>query len=57
MKRTLTIIGVGNVPFSYKWYQALCGQPSALLAHEHLGQVVDSGRPGNGLLLFFRVDD
>ena len=27
MKRTWTIIGVGDVPKSFKWYQALFGQP------------------------------
>ena len=30
MKRTWTIIGVGDVPGSFKWYQALFGQPAAL---------------------------
>ncbi len=28
MKRTWTIIGVGDVPGSLKWYQALFGQPA-----------------------------
>jgi hypothetical protein len=28
MKRTWTIIGVGDVPGSFKWYQALFGQPA-----------------------------
>ena len=27
MKRTWTIIGVGDVPASLKWYQSLFGQP------------------------------
>jgi hypothetical protein len=27
MKRTWTIIGVGDVPRSFKWYQALFDQP------------------------------
>jgi catechol 2,3-dioxygenase-like lactoylglutathione lyase family enzyme len=81
MKRTWTIIGVADVASSFKWYQALFGQPVALPAHNHFGQIVDSdgtvllclhewgahdhpslmgpahGTPGNGLLLFFRVDD
>lgn len=81
MKRTWTIIGVGNVPRSFKWYQAVLGQPATLPAHEYFGQILDSdgtvllclhqwgahehpslmspdqGTPGNGLLLFFRVDD
>lgn len=81
MKRTWTIIGVADVPSSFKWYQALFGQPAALPAHDDFGQIVDSdgtvllclhewgahdhpplmspdhGTPGNGLLLFFRVED
>jgi len=81
MKRTWTIIGVSDVPASFKWYQSLFGQPDTLPAHEYFGQIVDSdgtvllclhewgahdhpslkspehATPGNGLLLFFRVDD
>ena len=81
MKRTWTIIGVGDVPDSFKWYQALFGQPATLPAHVYFGQILDSdgtvllclhkwvahehpslmspdhAAPGNGLLLFFRVDD
>ncbi|MFL6570045.1 MAG: VOC family protein [Chthoniobacterales bacterium] len=82
MKRTWTIIGVGDVLASFKWYQKLFGQAASLPAHEHFGQIIDSdgtvllclhkwgahehpslttpdngGRPGNGILLFFRVDD
>src|SRR5437016_11462994 len=81
MKRTWTIIGVGDVPRSLKWYQALFGQPVTLPAHDYFGQILDSdgtvllclhkwgahdhptltspdhAQPGNGLLLFFRVDD
>ena len=81
MKRTWTIIGVGNVPDSFKWYQTLFGQPATLPAHDYFGQILDSDgtvllclhewgahahpslmspdqeAPGNGLLLFFRVDD
>ena len=81
MKRTWTIIGVSDVPRSFKWYQALFGQPVSLPAHDYFGQILDSdgtvllclhkwgahehpslmspdhGAPGNGLLLFFRVDD
>ena len=80
MKRTWTIIGVGDVPLSFKWYQALFGQRT-LPAHDYFGQILDSdgtvllclhkwgahehpslmspdhGKSGNGLLLFFRVDD
>jgi catechol 2,3-dioxygenase-like lactoylglutathione lyase family enzyme len=81
MKRTWTIIGVGDVPGSFKWYQSLLGQPQTPPAHDYFGQVIDSdgtvllclhqwgahdhpsltspdhATPGNGLLLFFRVDD
>ena len=81
MKRTWTIIGVGDVPKSFKWYQALFGQPETGPAHDYFGQIVDAdgtvliclhawgehdhpslkspdhATPGNGLLLFFRVDD
>src|SRR3954466_8276697 len=81
MKRTWTIIAVNDVPGSFKWYQALFGQPATLPAHDYFGQILDSdetvllclhqwgahehpslmspdvAQPGNGLLLFFRVDD
>jgi hypothetical protein len=81
MKRTWTIIGVDDVPDSFKWDQALFGQSATLPAHDYFGQILDSdgtvllclhewgapehpslmspdhGTPGNGLLLFFRVDD
>ena len=81
MKRTWTIIGVGDVARSFKWYQSLFGQPETSPAHHYFGQISDSdgtvllclhqwgahehpslmspdhGKPGNGLLLFFRVDD
>ena len=81
MKRTWTIIGVSDVPSSFKWYQSLFGQPETPPAHDHFGQILDSdgtvllclhqwgahehpslmspdeATPGNGLLLFFRVDD
>src|ERR1700733_6082239 len=81
MKRTWTIIGVGDVPGSFKWYRALFGQSATNPAHDYFGQIVDSdgtvllclhewgahehpslmsprsAKPGNGLLLFFRVDD
>ena len=81
MRRTWTIIGVKNVPGSFKWYQALFGQAATPPAHDYFGQILDSdgtvllclhewgahehpslmgpdhGPPGNGLLLFFRVDD
>jgi catechol 2,3-dioxygenase-like lactoylglutathione lyase family enzyme len=81
MKRTWTILGVGDVAASFKWYLSLLGQPDAPPAHEHFGQLLDSdgtvllclhswgahehpslmspqhATPGNGLLLFLRVDD
>src|SRR5215831_20054122 len=81
MKRTWTIIGVRDVPRSFRWYQSLFGQPATAPGHDFWGQLVDSdgtvllclhqwgvedhppligpenGTPGNGLLLFFRVDD
>ena len=42
MKRTWTIIGVGDVPKSFKWYQALFGQPETGPAHDYFGQIVDA---------------
>jgi len=81
MKRTWTIIGVRDVPRSFKWYQSLFGQSETAPAHDYFGQIVDedgtvllclhswgahdhptltspdNATPGNGLLLFFRVDD
>jgi catechol 2,3-dioxygenase-like lactoylglutathione lyase family enzyme len=81
MKRTWTIIGVRDVPASFKWYQSLFGQPETPPSHDHFGQILetdgtvllclhkwgahehpslmspDKAPPGNGLLLFFRVDD
>src|SRR5207247_535475 len=80
MKRTWTIIGVSDVPRSFKWYQSLFGQPATTPTHPDFGQLLDAdgtvllclhqwgveehpslmsphdGTPGNGLLLFFRVD-
>ena len=81
MKRTWTIIGVANVPQSFKWYQSLLGLAETAPAHDYFGQIVDAdgtvllclhrwgahehptltspheATPGNGLLLFFRVDN
>lgn len=81
MKRTWTIIGVADVPASFKWYQSLLGLPSTAPGHRDFGQILDSdgtvllclhewgahehpslmspghAKPGNGLLLFVRVDD
>ncbi len=81
MKRIWTIIGVRDVPRSFKWYQSLFGQPEVPPGHDYFGQILDTdgtvllclhqwgahehpslmspeeASPGNGLLLFFRVDD
>jgi catechol 2,3-dioxygenase-like lactoylglutathione lyase family enzyme len=81
MKRTWTIIGVRDVPSSFKWYRSLFGQAETPPEHDYFGQILDSdgtaliclhkwgehehpslmspeaATPGNGLLLFFRVDD
>jgi catechol 2,3-dioxygenase-like lactoylglutathione lyase family enzyme len=81
MKRTWTIIGVADVPQSFKWYHSLLCLPETVPAHDDFGQIVDSdgtvllclhgwgahahpsltsphdAKPGNGLLLFFRVDN
>jgi catechol 2,3-dioxygenase-like lactoylglutathione lyase family enzyme len=81
MRRTWTIIGVGDVRHSFKWYQSLLGLPETAPAHDYWGQILDSdgtvllclhewgahehpsltspdrAQPGNGLLLFLRVDD
>jgi catechol 2,3-dioxygenase-like lactoylglutathione lyase family enzyme len=81
MKRIWTIIGVKDVPRSFKWYQSLLGLPATSPGHHYFGQILDvdgtvllclhewgahehpsltspdTATPGNGLLLFFRVDD
>ena len=81
MRRTWTIIGVRDVPGSFRWYQSLLGLPETAPAHDYFGQILDSdgtvllcahrwgdhehpslttpdhAQPGNGLLLFIRVDD
>jgi catechol 2,3-dioxygenase-like lactoylglutathione lyase family enzyme len=81
MRRLWTIIAVGDVAASFKWYQSLLGVPETAPAHDYFGQILDSdgtvllclhgwgahdhpsltspdhAQPGNGLLLFFRVDD
>jgi catechol 2,3-dioxygenase-like lactoylglutathione lyase family enzyme len=81
MRRTWTIIGVSDVPSSFKWYLSLFGQPERRPEHSYFAQLLDSdgtvllclhewgahehptltspdnATPGNGLLLFFRVDD
>jgi catechol 2,3-dioxygenase-like lactoylglutathione lyase family enzyme len=81
MKRMWTIIGVDDVPASFRWYQSLLGLPATTPGHSDFGQILDSdgtvllclhewgveehptltsasqAKPGNGLLLFLRVDD
>ena len=81
MKRTWTIIGVADVPQSFKWYQSLLGLTETAPAHDYFGQILDAdgtvllclhkwgahehpsltspsyAKPGNGLLLFFRIDN
>lgn len=81
IKRLWTIIGVGDVARSFKWYESLLGLAESAPAHNDFGQLVDAdgtvllslhqwgahehpplsspdrAQPGNGLLLFFRVDD
>jgi hypothetical protein len=67
MKRTWTIIGVADVPRSFKWYQSLLALPVTAPAHDYFGQIVDSDGTvllclhawgaHDGLLLFFRVDN
>jgi catechol 2,3-dioxygenase-like lactoylglutathione lyase family enzyme len=42
MRRTWTIIGVRNVPGSFKWYQSLLGLPETAPAHDDFGQILDS---------------
>src|SRR4030095_1672397 len=55
MKRLWTIIGVMDVPGSFKWYQALFGQPETAPAHEYFGQIVDAD--GTVLLCLHRWGD
>jgi catechol 2,3-dioxygenase-like lactoylglutathione lyase family enzyme len=81
MRRTWTIIGVRDVPASFKWYQSLLGLAETAPHHDYFGQILDAdgtvllclhawgahdhpslvspdrAQPGNGLLLFLRVDD
>ena len=42
MKRTWTIIGVKDVPRSFRWYQSLFGQPARPPGHPDFGQLLDS---------------
>ena len=42
MKRTWTIIGVRDVPRSFKWYQSLLGLPQTRPGHDDWGQILDT---------------
>lgn len=58
MKRLWTIIAVADVARSFAWYQSLLGLPPSQPAHDHPTLASPAhAEPGNGLLLFFRVDD
>jgi len=41
MKRIWTIIGVGDVPSSFRWYQSLFGLPETPPGHDYFGQILD----------------
>lgn len=41
MKRTWPIIGVADVPESYRWYGSLLGLPKTAPAHDAFGQIAD----------------
>ena len=38
----MDIIGVRDVPGSFKWYQSLFGQPETPPGHEDFGQILDT---------------
>jgi catechol 2,3-dioxygenase-like lactoylglutathione lyase family enzyme len=42
MRRSWTIIGVGDVHASFNWYQSLLGLPQTAPAHDDFGQILDS---------------
>jgi hypothetical protein len=42
MKRTWTIIGVRDLPVSFRWYQSLFGQPETPPGHDEFGQILDA---------------
>jgi hypothetical protein len=42
VKRTWTIIGVGDVHGSFKWYQSLLGLPETAPGHDDFGQILDT---------------
>jgi catechol 2,3-dioxygenase-like lactoylglutathione lyase family enzyme len=41
MKRIWTIIGVADVPQSFKWYQSLLDLPERSPGHDYFGQILD----------------
>ena len=49
MRRTWTIIGVRDVPGSFKWYQSLLGLRETTPAHAYFGKIIDS----DGTVLLF----
>ena len=49
MKRIWTIIGVSDVPSSFRWYHSLFAQRETALGHEYWDRIVDSD--GNRLAL------
>jgi Glyoxalase/Bleomycin resistance protein/Dioxygenase superfamily len=42
VRRTWTVIGVGDVAGSLKWYQSLLGLPETAPEHDYFGQILDS---------------
>jgi catechol 2,3-dioxygenase-like lactoylglutathione lyase family enzyme len=42
MKRIWTIVGVRDVPLSFKWYQSLLGLPETAPGHDDWGQICDA---------------
>ena len=42
MKRKWTIIGVRDVPGTFKWYQSLFGQAETFPSHDYFGQILDT---------------
>jgi hypothetical protein len=42
MKPAWTIVGVADVPQSFKWCRALLDLPEAAPARDYFGQIVDS---------------
>jgi catechol 2,3-dioxygenase-like lactoylglutathione lyase family enzyme len=41
MDRLWTIIGVADVPLSFRWYQSLLGHTETAPAHSYFGQIID----------------